>query len=292
VIPPRSVLAAVDFSEPSRTALALAARLAVHCEAELHVIHAVDPLLAAAARTQGVDLAAETREELTAFLRQSSLPPGLAVLERIVIGPAASVICDAAVRDNIDVVVVGARGMSGGERLMFGSAAEGVLRRTQKTVLVVPPSWTPAVRDSSDLSGLGPVIAAIDFTAPSLDAVSSAARLAATLGTSLELVHVVAPLAVAERWRVHAERSMARRLQDARAELAPLAKAAAAVDARVLTGTVADALAQEGAAAPGRHPLLVLGRRRPGERGAAPGATAYRVLTLARSPVLMYLADT
>ena len=36
-----------------------------------------------------------------------------------------------------------------------------------------------------------------------------------------------------------------------------------------------------------RHPLLVLGRRTRAERGATPGSTAVRVLTLAEAPVLM-----
>ena len=69
MFPPRVVLAAVDFSEPSRVALVCAARLARQCGAELHVLHAEDPLLAEAARAGGVDLAGETRDELLASLR-------------------------------------------------------------------------------------------------------------------------------------------------------------------------------------------------------------------------------
>jgi hypothetical protein len=41
----------------------------------------------------------------------------------------------------------------------------------------------------------------------------------------------------------------------------------------------------------GRHPILVLGRRTHDERGGAPGSTAYRILTLAAVPVLMYLPE-
>src|SRR5258706_159159 len=68
MIPPRRVLAAVDFSETSRTALAFAARLAHHCGAELHVVYAQDPLLDAAARVHGVDLETEAHEELHSFM--------------------------------------------------------------------------------------------------------------------------------------------------------------------------------------------------------------------------------
>ena len=75
MFPPKVVLAAVDFSEPSRVALTCAARLAKQCGAELHVLHAEDPLLACAAQKAGVDLTRETRDELTAFM-QSAAPAG------------------------------------------------------------------------------------------------------------------------------------------------------------------------------------------------------------------------
>ena len=45
MFPPHRVLAAIDFSEASRVALRMAARLAAHCDSELHVLYAEDPLL-------------------------------------------------------------------------------------------------------------------------------------------------------------------------------------------------------------------------------------------------------
>jgi len=59
----------------------------------------------------------------------------------------------------------------------------------------------------------------------------------------------------------------------------------------VKTGPVADELAAAVAPAGGKHPILVLGRRTHDERGGAPGATAYRILTMAAVPVLMYLPE-
>lgn len=61
--PARTILAATDFSDPSRAALVFAARMARHHQAALHVVHAEHPLLDAAAGHSGVDLAAQTREE-------------------------------------------------------------------------------------------------------------------------------------------------------------------------------------------------------------------------------------
>ena len=75
-MPPRSILAAVDFSEPSRVALEFATRLANQCQATLHVLHVEDPLPAAAARVGHVDLLRETREGLARFTAGTAAAAG------------------------------------------------------------------------------------------------------------------------------------------------------------------------------------------------------------------------
>jgi hypothetical protein len=76
-----------------------------------------------------------------------------------------------------------------------------------------------------------------------------------------------------------------------RAALAFAARLAAHTGAALETGDVPERLTSMAASDPSRHPLLVLGRRAGGSRGAAPGAVAYRVLTLAHVPVLIYLPE-
>jgi nucleotide-binding universal stress UspA family protein len=290
MFPPRVVLAAVDFSEPSRVALVCAARLATQCGAELHVLHAEDPLLAGAAHAGGVDLTGETREELGAFMQTAAPTGDWTPIHHVVIGPAVDVIRDIAVRERADMIVIGMRGMSGVERAMFGSTTEGVLRTADTSVLVVPGSWTPPQPGSRDLAGTGPVVAGIEMSAPSL----AACLLAATLGTSVEAVHVVPPLAVPARWAAHADAALQRHVEAARADLTAAVhdlKVEYPFDLLVKTGRVADELATCVAPTRGKYPILVLGRRTHDERGGAPGTTAYRVLTMAAVPVLMYLPE-
>jgi nucleotide-binding universal stress UspA family protein len=292
MFPPRRILAAVDFSDPSRIALTMAARLAVQCQAELHVLYAEDPLLCAAARIDGVDLSREAREEFNTFLAASALPPGIVTHPHVIAGQASNVICDIGCREQADVIVIGARGMSGVERLVFGSTAEGVLRRTDIPVLLVPHTWSPPSISSTDLSGMGPVIAGVDFTAGSLQAMAAGFRLARTLHCSLELLHVVPVLPVIERWKPHAARMVAERVEDASTELKRLARGlmiGIAVDTHVDTGPVAECIANAARSEGARHPLLVLGRRRPAGYGDAPGAIAYRVVSLAQVPTLMFM---
>lgn len=297
--PPRRILVPVDFSEPSRTALRFGARLAVHCDAALHVLHAEDPLLSAAAEAGGIDLRAQTLEEVTGFIQSSALPPltqahGAVALPsvHIVGGPARQVICDIATRERADAIVIGARGMSGTEHFVFGSTTEGVLRLAQVPVIIVPHTWSAPAPESADLTGMGPVIGAVDFAEPSIEAARAAARFAATLRCALELIHVVPTLPVIARWTTHAEHSIAERAQQARQELSQLADRlsdGAAFEVQVEVGPVPQRLAEAARVRGDRRPILFLGRRRADERGAAPGAIAYRVLTLAQVPVVMYL---
>ena len=56
MLPPARILAACDFSEASVKALAYAARLSRLFGAELDVLHVIEPLLAATAAEQGIDL--------------------------------------------------------------------------------------------------------------------------------------------------------------------------------------------------------------------------------------------
>jgi nucleotide-binding universal stress UspA family protein len=293
MFPPQVVLAAVDFSDASRAALTYAARLATHTGARLHVLHAEDPMLAEAARALGIDLTRETREELGVFLASAALAGDLAPVRHVVAGPAVAVIGDIAARERADVIVVGAHGMSGAARRMFGSTTEGLLRNADRSILVVPGDWMPPRPHATDLSGTGPVIAAVDMSAPSLAAAGVACRIAAALGTSVDLVHIVPALPVPARWSTHAEAAVAGRLAAVRHELEttlPSLRSSVPVTLVVETGSVAESVAAA-AAAPGRHPLLVLGRRTRADRKGAPGAIAYRVLTLAQVPLLVYLPE-
>ncbi len=295
MIPPRTVLAAVDFSDGSRAALTFASRLAIQYGCSLHVLHAEDPLLCAAARLEGRTLSAETLEELRRFSAETWPTPACTPQLHLVTGTAVDVILNLAERERADVIVIGSRGMSGAERLMFGSTTECVLRRADVSVLVVPPGWTPPRPDMPDLTGTGPFIAGIDFSESSLLAAAAAEWLAAGLGTGLEVVHVVPPPRVLQRWQAHAAASVRARVDTARRELAPIVRRlarTAALETRVEVGDVPEQLAAIASRHAGERPLIVLGRRAGGSRGTVPGAIAYRVLMQASVPVLVYLAAT
>jgi nucleotide-binding universal stress UspA family protein len=181
------------------------------------------------------------------------------------------------------------RGISAAEHLMFGSTTEALLRNADVSVLAVPDGWHPPRPDTRDLTGTGPVVAAVELTETAMQAVAAAGRLAEVLQTSVEAIHVVPGLRVLNRWQSHAstvlearEATAARAVEDALQRITirvPLTL-------RVESGNVAEHVADAVADSKERHPLLVLGRR-----PSAAGATAYRILTLAKAPVFQYAPD-
>jgi universal stress protein A len=294
MLPPRTLLAGIDFSEGARAALDFAARLATHCRARLHVLHAHDPAIAGGPNPLRPAVGAEAADELRAFgasvpsLRPDSWVP------HIVIGSAPDVICHIADRERADVIVLGAHGLEGAGRPFIGSTAEAVLRCGDVSVLIVPAGWKPPRPRSADLTGIGPVVVGVELSEPALGAAAAAARLAAALGATLELVHVVPRTAAAPRWRARADDVAAQQVVAARRDLgAPLEGLGqgATPPLTVVVGSIPEALARAGAPASGRDPLLVLGRRARATGGHAPAATANRVLAMTRGPVLVHLPD-
>ena len=273
--------------------MTLAARLARHCSAALHVLHVQEPLLSIAAQHEGIDLARDTDEALQRFIASAWPAVECTPQRHTVTGAAREAILDTAHRVGAQIVVVGSRGMSRAEHLVFGSTTEGVLRRANVSVLVVPTGWAPPHVEVPDLSGVGPIVTGVDLSEPSVEAARAACALASMFGTSLTVVSVVPELTVMSSWQALAKRAVQDGIVAARLELKVLIDdlgCSVPVEMRVEAGAVPIQLAEAAASAPDRAPMLVLGKKAPGGAGAAPGATAYRVLSLANVPVLMHAA--
>jgi nucleotide-binding universal stress UspA family protein len=293
MIPPRSILAAIDFSAPSRVALACAARLANTCHASLHVLHAEDPQLTAAAGALDQALSHEIREELAAFVASALPGATLAPTPHVVVGAAVRVICDIANREQVDLVVMGRRGLASASHGMVGSTAEGVLVHSNVSVLIVPEAWTAPDPDGTNLAGAGPLIAAIECTTPALAATGAACRLAKVLAARVHAIHVVPTLSVLGRWSSQADSAHTRGIDKARRDIDPLVtglQGDVPLQFDVDSGAVADRLAAA-AARLGPHSILVMGRHSLGSTRGAPGDIARRLLAQTQSLVLVFLPD-
>jgi nucleotide-binding universal stress UspA family protein len=143
------ILVAIDESPSAERALQHAADLAKGLSAALRILHVVDmgwlalgPELAIdldavskARRTAGENLLASAQERV----RASGLEAEINLVETAI--PTqyiAAAIADAAAAWPADLLVVGSHGLRGVARLLLGSVAEGVARRSAVPVLLVP----------------------------------------------------------------------------------------------------------------------------------------------------------
>jgi nucleotide-binding universal stress UspA family protein len=283
----RSILCAIDFSSQSGLALCWAKRLRDRHGSRLIVVSAVDPLLDRAARIRlGLDLArTETRPALEEFVRSSKcfegiVPAHLAYEARV--GDPADVILESTARGGATLIVMGTQGLGGYRKWVLGSATERVLRRTHVPVLAVPPT---AGEPTASLD-LRRIVVATDFSDASGHAVRAAAGLAKDFGASLLVTHVVEPGGLLTHWRANVDVVDAARLADARERLETVAaEAGAGGETLVRLGSIADSIAST--AEEREAGLIVVGLTGQSAAHRRPGSIAYRILCLAKAPVLV-----
>ena len=292
----QTILCPVDFSDHSRQALSYAALLASRSKARLVVIFVEDPLLAAAAAVNYDEktLVDKARKELRRLVERAVAPYGMSadsVTLDVAVGQPHEEIASTAERLGCDVIVMGAHGRTGANKLMLGSTTHRILRRSPLPVLATPPVAGRARGPAKDWPGKM-VIAPVDIgTRDRADALAAAAA-ARELGTHLELVHIVEPITNlpwldidADRRNLQARRRAVARLTQLQDELKGVATAV-----RVESGQPADEIAK---IASGRHVGLVVMTRRPGQGlfGPRQGTISYEVLCKANTPVLALPSD-
>lgn len=264
----------VDFSDDSRRALTWARWLAAALHQPLIIVHAVEPMLAEAAKvTYGPDaLTASITPELRTFVAPRD---GESV--QVGVGEPAGVLTGTALAHGASLLVVGTQGLGRAARMWFGSTTMRLLRETTVPVLGVPPraTDTPAVDD---------VIVGTDFSTASTEAVRAAVDLAAACAATVTCLHVVPTVSAHARWNDIVAGAAAAAVQSARRRLADAVVdlPAGSLTTDVRTGDAAETLIT---AADGRDAIIVLGLGS-ADPGLRPGTTAYRVLSGADAPVL------
>ena len=251
-----AILCPIDFSDQSARALCWASVLARHFGTRPTVAHVDNPLLisAALAAYDTQLLGGVTRTQIEEFA-MSVLPASGGE------APACEIVttCGDPTRESLSIarqqcatlIVMGSRAPTGWQKFFFGSTTARVLHHTEVPVLAIPPLSRGRVWPDRDgpVLDLGPVLTPVGFGRTSTEHAGAAAELA----RALHVPHLVTYVGPTFLSGAHGRR------------------------AEEITAIVAE-----------RHVgLIVVGLgpwRRPWK--ARGGRAAYRLLCLARTPVL------
>jgi nucleotide-binding universal stress UspA family protein len=189
------ILFPTDFSACADQALAVAADLARTSDAELHLLHAVilhsyDPDRSEDQLAASEEAVARLWEEvaekrLTGAADGAVTPPRLVTAQRRGVS-AADVIVAYAKEHDSELVVMGTHGRRGAGQLLLGSVAEQVVRRCPCPVLTVRERTEPQL-----ISSVERLLVPVDFSDHARRALANAKYLAASVGASIQLLHVV-----------------------------------------------------------------------------------------------------
>lgn len=150
-IPIRHILVPVDFSGPSLDSLEYAIQLANGLEAEMTLVHVLEPVYYDLECGLGpIEQEVRKRDhwktqltELTDLVKSFGLPATFEISG----GIPSDAILSCVLRYRCDLIVMGTHGRRGLTRIRFGSVAEAVLRRAACPVLTVKtPKFAPGHR--------------------------------------------------------------------------------------------------------------------------------------------------
>lgn len=198
----KRILCPLDFSEFSVRAYRHALSLAEHYRAKLVAQHTVEvwrhPSASFAATADLYEeycraLRGNGREQLQEFVKNYTdyeVQPELVVDE----GIAADSILSRAQEQKSDLIVMGTHGLRGFDRLMLGSVTDRVMRRAACPVLAVrepPRDSVAAGQRRHSPHRLDRILASIDFSKDSEQALNYAFSAAAEYDAELTLLHVL-----------------------------------------------------------------------------------------------------
>jgi nucleotide-binding universal stress UspA family protein len=187
----KNILFLTDFSQPSEAALPFAVSVAREYGAKVHAFHVMIPTYTTYMTPELTAAALEAQEEVArdGMRRVESQLVGLpheSIIER---GTGIWSLLDEAIKEQaIDLIVLGTHGRTGAQKLLLGSVAEEVFRRSHVPVLTIGPAEHGGAHKGGKFRR---VLFATDFAAESLTAAPYAFSMAQENNAELILLHVM-----------------------------------------------------------------------------------------------------
>jgi len=187
----KNILYLTDFSEPSEAALPFVTTIAREYQSKVYALHILMTVPIPDATPESTEAMIEAQEERAQaeMQRLESQLAGLpheTYLER---GPGVWPPVEDAIKEyGIDLIVLGTHGRTGFQKLLMGSAAEEIFRRSHVPVLTIGPWARKGLHQGAKFHH---VLFATDFTQESLAAAPYAVSMAQENQAHLFLLHVM-----------------------------------------------------------------------------------------------------
>lgn len=282
----KSVLVATDFSEASQKPLRHALAIARHYGAKIYLAHVVSSLGFTLAGADALNAATEAAKRDAHHLETRLVESGaLAGLHHeFIIGQGAvwEVLNQIIRKKGVDLIVSGARGRRGLQKMVLGSVAEQIFRYADCIVFTVGPGSYQESR-ADEIVPNRAFLFPTDFTEASLYALPYAISYANQFGAKLVLLHVI-PTAPNPKGLVHTAALQA--LEDVSRKGTLKVKPECVVE-YCSAGPISEKILET--AEKLKVDLIIMGLRRSTHVEAAshaPWATAYEVVCGAGCPVV------
>ena len=187
----KNILLLTDFSEPSEVAVPFAVAIAREYESKVYAMHVLTPIPlayatpeSAAAAIEGLEEGAEAEMQLVDAQLVGVPHETMLVRAESVWSPVEQALSEC----EIDLVILGTHGRTGAIKLLFGSVAEEIFRRTRVPVLTIGPSVRKGIHSGGQFRR---VLFATDFTTEAQAAAPYAISMAQENQARLLLLHVM-----------------------------------------------------------------------------------------------------
>jgi nucleotide-binding universal stress UspA family protein len=187
----KNILYLTDFSKPSEAALSFAITCGRGYGARVHALHVLIPK-PYLYTTADLTIATIEAEEESAHAEMQRIESQLAGLQHdttVVRGLEVWPAVEKAIKDEaVDLIILGTHGRTGSDKLIFGSVAEEIFRRSPVPVLTIGPGVRSNVHNGGRFHR---VFFATDFSPESLAAAPYAISLAQQYQSHLALITVL-----------------------------------------------------------------------------------------------------
>ena len=187
----KNILFLTDFSEPSEAALQYAITFGRGFGAKVHALHILvpEPLIYTTPGLTALAIQAEDEKAHAEMQRVDSELSGLQHVTTVERGIEVWPTVQEAIQDeSIDLIILGTHGRTGAQKLLLGSVAEEIFRRSPVPVLTIGPGVNSNVHNGARFHR---VLFATDFSPESLAAAPYAVWLAQLNQSHLVLITVM-----------------------------------------------------------------------------------------------------